>query len=96
MTQVTGRELGALESGPEVFPCVGLYPAGLQDLCLHSFKTKERTLSQQHRHQWFKGWGSLHVRNNSWSDTPPCAVDSGQNMVAVFAPGVGVGGDYQL
>ena len=32
----------------------------------------------------------------SWSDTPPCAVDSGQNMVAVFAPGVGVGGDYQL
>ena len=29
----------------------------------------------------------------SWSDTPPCAVDSGQNMVAVFAPGVGVGGE---
>ena len=40
---------------------VGLHPIGLQDLCLHSFKTEDRAQSQQQRHQWFNGWGSLHV-----------------------------------
>ena len=42
-------------------PIVGLHPAGLQGLCLPSFKTEERVWSQHQRYQWFNGWGNLHV-----------------------------------
>ena len=38
-------------------------PSGLQGLCLPSFKTEETAWSQQQRHQWFNGWGSLQVRS---------------------------------
>ena len=38
---------------------VGLYPTGLQGLCLPTLKTKDRAQCQQQRHQWFNGWGNL-------------------------------------
>ena len=40
---------------------VGLHPTGLQGLYLPSFKPEERARSQQQRHQWFNGWGILHM-----------------------------------
>ena len=40
---------------------VRLHPAGLQSLYLPNHKTKERAQSQWQRHQWFNGWGILHV-----------------------------------
>ena len=43
------------------FAVVGLHPADLQALCMPSFKNEERARSQQLRHQWFNGWGILHV-----------------------------------
>ena len=32
----------------------------------------------------------------SWSDTPACVVDSGQDMAAVFPPGFGGGGRWPV
>ena len=54
---------------------VGLYPAGLQDLCLPSFETKERICHQEQRQGWFNGWEALTCaapghEARSWSNTP--------------------------
>ena len=40
-------------------PIVGLYPAGLQDLCLPSFETKERICRQEQRQGWCDAWEAL-------------------------------------
>ena len=42
-------------------PIVGLYPAGLQDLCLPSFETKERICHQEQRQGWLMDGRHLHV-----------------------------------
>lgn len=44
-----------------MYPPVGLLPAGLQALYLSNLKTEERAQSQRQRHQWFHGWGILHI-----------------------------------
>lgn len=53
---------------------------------LPSFKIEQRARSQQQRHPWFNGQGSLHVEARSWSHTPPCVANGGQEIEAVFAP----------
>ena len=63
-------------------PIVGLYPVGLQDLCLPSFETKERICRQEQRQGWFNGWEKLTCaapghEARSWSNTPPCVVHWG-------------------
>ena len=65
------------ESGPPSITSLsmliyaGLHPAGLQALYLPSLKTEGRDQSQQQRHQWFNGWGILHVWNKvlEWHPT---------------------------
>ena len=63
--------------------------------CACPIKTKERTQNQQQRHQWFN-WQGVGVRGGrkayisearTWSNTPPCAVDTWWGMVAIFTPG---------
>ena len=59
---------------------VGLHLTGLRGLCVSSFKTEERAQNQQHRHQWFTGWGGFHVQR--WH--PTVCIRGGQG--AVLAP----------
>ena len=50
-------------------PSVGLQLTGLQYLHLPSFKTEERTQSEQQRHQWLNGWGDLMHLNQGLGGT---------------------------
>lgn len=49
---------------------VGLHPTVLQSLQLPSLETKERTQSQQQRHQQFVGQGILQVSGKYLGATP--------------------------
>ena len=67
-------------------PIVGLYPAGLQDLCLPSFETKGRICHQEQRQGWFNGWEALTCaapghEARCWSNTPPCVVHWGWEVL---------------
>ena len=44
-----------------IYIYVGLHPTDPQNLHLLNFMTEKRAQSQQQRHQWSNGWGSLHV-----------------------------------
>lgn len=46
-------------------------PTSPVSMNLCSFKTEERAWNQQHRHQWFREWGSLHVWKSP-GGTPNC------------------------
>ena len=58
---------------------VGLHPTGLQALRLPSCKTEERAQRQWQRHQYFNGWGSLHV----WSKKGPGETPHWGQQIAV-------------
>ena len=60
-----------------------------------SFKPEERAQSQQQRHQGLMDGESYTFEVRSWSNSPPCAVDEGQDMLRVFA-GVGRGGKGEI
>lgn len=61
-------------------------PSGLQGPCLPSFKTEETGWNQQQRTNGLMDGGVYRSEASFWRDTPLCAVDSGQDMVAGFAP----------
>ena len=68
----------------------GLHPAGLQTQCLSNLKTEKKAQSQQQRHQWFNGWGSLHVWSKVLEQHPTVFVaDRRQDLAVGFAPGQG-------
>ena len=57
---------------------------------LPSFRTQERTQSQQQRHQWFNECGGLHIWNKVLGGQNPMVFSSGgQNVIAVFILEVG-------
>ena len=57
---------------------------------LPSFRTQERTQSQQQRHQWFNECGGLHIWNKVLGGQNPIMCSSGgQNVIAVFILEVG-------
>jgi len=64
---------------------VGLHPTGLQGLHLPHFKTKKAWNHQQDISGLMDG-GAFMSEARSWSDTPLCVVDSGQDM-AIFPLG---------
>ena len=63
---------------------VGLHPAGLH---LPSFKTEDRAQSSNRAINGLMNAGAYTFEARSWSDTPPCAAEGSQAMVAAFAPG---------
>ena len=68
---------------------VGLHPAGLQGrTCPASKLKKEPGVRDRDIHGLMDG-GAYVSEARSWSDTPPCAVDGGQDMAAVCAGGGG-------
>lgn len=61
------------------YSSVGLYPAGLQALCLPNSESKEPR--QQQRHQWFNSEGDLTHLKQGTGAILLCETDRGQVMV---------------
>ena len=70
---------------------LGCTPQAYNVLCLPSFKTEERAWSQQQKCHGLMDRGPYTSEARSQSETPPCVVDSGQDIVAVFAKRGGEG-----
>ena len=63
---------------------VGLYPRGLQVLCPGLALKKETRVSNRDITGVMDGGTYYPSESRSWSDTPQCAVDGGQNVPAGF------------
>ena len=65
---------------------VGLYPAGLQGLCLPVSRPKKEPRVSGRDIDGLLDGGAYTSVARSWRDTPPCTAHGGQDMMEVFAP----------
>lgn len=63
---------------------VGLHPTGLQALDLPISETEESAQSSERDIHSLMDGGYYMPKARSWSDTPTCDTDSGQEMAAVL------------
>lgn len=85
LSQITQLRKVEFTHSPQPRCLSGMRPTGLRSLHLPSFKTEERESGISDISGLMDG-GSHTSEARSWSNTPLCVMDSGQEVVAVFPP----------